>query len=105
MLFRSSRAWHLPVLLTTLMGGDSAHLPRVQNVQLAVKLARHSTDGWNNPAIPDDLTAIQSLLHISRDTLLDRLQLPPEVLPRFLLAGGEREDHQTNGHDFSRHPR
>ena len=99
------RAWHLPVLLTTLMGGDSAHLPRVQNVQLAVKLARHSTDGWNNPAIPDDLTAIQSLLHISRDTLLDRLQLPPEVLPRFLLAGGEREDHQTNGHDFSRHPR
>ncbi len=32
----------------------------------------------------DDLSAVQDLLHISRETLLDRLQVPPELLPRFL---------------------
>jgi len=80
-------AWHLPELLTTMMDEGNAHLPRVQNVKLAVNLARHSTDGWADPAIPDDLKAIQDLLHISRDTLLHRLQLPPELLPRFLREG------------------
>ncbi|MBL8373582.1 HDOD domain-containing protein [Accumulibacter sp.] len=80
-------AWHLPELLTTLMDDGNAHLARVQNVKLAVNLARHSTDGWADPAIPDDLKAIQDLLHISRDTLLHRLQLPPELLPRFLREG------------------
>ena len=81
------RAWRLPELLTTLMDSGNAGLSRVQNVQLAVNLARHSTDGWNHPAIPDDLNAIQNLLHISRETLLNRLQLPTEVLPRFLGEG------------------
>ncbi|MER2625858.1 MAG: HDOD domain-containing protein [Accumulibacter sp.] len=80
-------AWHLPELLTTLMDDGKAHLQRVQNVKLAVNLARHSTGGWTDPAIPDDLTAVQNLLHISRETLLHRLQLPPEVLP-----GGLSED-------------
>jgi HD-like signal output (HDOD) protein len=80
-------AWHLPELLTTLMDDGNAHLSRVQNVKLAVNLARHSTDGWADPAIPDDLKAVQDLLHISRETLLHRLQLPPELLPRFLREG------------------
>ncbi|MBN8439419.1 MAG: HDOD domain-containing protein [Candidatus Accumulibacter sp.] len=85
-------AWHLPELLTTLMDDGKAHLQRVQNVKLAVNLARHSTGGWTDPAIPDDLTAVQNLLHISRETLLHRLQLPPEVLPGGLsedAAGGQ----------------
>jgi hypothetical protein len=80
-------AWQLPELLTTLMDDGNAHLPRVQNVKLAVNLARHSIDGWADPAIPDDLKAVQDLLHISRETLLHRLQLPPELLPRFLREG------------------
>ncbi|HCZ17339.1 MAG TPA: histidine kinase [Candidatus Accumulibacter sp.] len=75
------REWHLPDLLTTLMDSSSAHLPRVQNVRLAVNLARHSIDGWTDEAIPDDFAAIQTLLNISRETLLERLQLPPELLP------------------------
>lgn len=74
-------AWRLPPLLTTLMDNDSGHLPRVQNVKLATNLARHSIDGWTDPAIPDDFAAIQDLLNISRETLLSRLQLPPELLP------------------------
>ena len=80
-------AWHLPELLTTLIDDGNAHLSRVQNVKLAVNLARHSIDGWADPAIPDDLKAVQDLLHISRETLLHRLQLPPELLPRFLREG------------------
>lgn len=75
------REWHLPDLLTMLMDSSSAHLPRVQNVRLAVNLARHSIDGWTDEAIPDDFAAIQTLLNISRETLLERLQLPPELLP------------------------
>ena len=74
-------AWHLPGLLTTLMNDGNARLPRVQNVTLAVNLARHSVDGWTDAAIPDDLAAIQNLLNISRETLLARLQLPTELLP------------------------
>ncbi|WP_300454112.1 HDOD domain-containing protein [Accumulibacter sp.] len=80
-------AWHLPALLTTLMDDRKAQLPRVQNVRLAVDLARHSVDGWGDAAIPDDLEAIQALLKINRETLLARLQLPPELLP--LPARGE----------------
>ncbi|HMW16738.1 MAG TPA: HDOD domain-containing protein [Accumulibacter sp.] len=73
-------AWHLPELLITLMDDANAHLPRVQNVKLAVDLARHSVDGWSNPAIPDDLAAIQRLLNVDYPTLLERLQLTPEML-------------------------
>jgi HD-like signal output (HDOD) protein len=74
-------AWHLPELLTTLMDDANAHLPRVQNVRLAVDLARHSINGWTDAALPDDFAAIQSLLRISRESLLERLQLTPESWP------------------------
>jgi hypothetical protein len=77
-------AWRLPELLLTIMYDGNAHLPRVRNVKLAVDLARHTADGWGDPAIADDLDAVQHLLHISRETLLHRLQLPPDVVPRFL---------------------
>ncbi|WP_291990598.1 HDOD domain-containing protein [Candidatus Accumulibacter sp. ACC007] len=79
-------AWQLPDLLTALMDDASAQLPRVQNVKLAVNLARHSVNGWTDAAIPDDFAAIESLLNISRETLLSRLQLPPELLPRLVRA-------------------
>jgi HD-like signal output (HDOD) protein len=77
-------AWHLPELLKTLMDDASAHLPRVQNVTLAVNLARHSTGGWDDAALPDDFTGIEKLLHVSRETLLNRLDIPAEFLPLYL---------------------
>jgi len=73
-------AWHLPELLNTLMDDSNAHLPRVQNVTLAVNLARHSTDDWSNAALPDDFSAIERLLHIDRQTLLNRLGIPDEAI-------------------------
>ncbi len=71
--------WHLPQLLITLMDPQNAEHPRVRNVKLAVDLARHSANGWDDAALPDDFKAIEELLHISHETLLHRLglDLPP----------------------------
>ena len=71
-------AWHLPELLNTLIDDANAHLPRVQNVILAVDLARHSAHGWQDQALPDDLSAIEKLLHCRRESLLERLEIPTE---------------------------
>ena len=76
--------WHLPDLLNMLMDDANAHLPRVQNVRLAVNLARHSINDWNNAALPDDFAAIEKLLHINRETLLSRLNVPEEFIPQYL---------------------
>lgn len=75
------RAWHLPELLKSLMDDANADKPRVQNVILAVNLARHSANGWTDAALPDDFSAIEKLLHVNHNTLLSRLHLPPEALP------------------------
>jgi HD-like signal output (HDOD) protein len=70
-----ARAWHLPQLLTTLMDHGNADNPRVKNVALAVNLARHSANGWDDPALPDDYRAIEELLHVSHEGLMHRLGL------------------------------
>jgi HD-like signal output (HDOD) protein len=70
-----TKTWHLPELLTTLMDRQNAEHPRVRNVTLAVDLARHSANGWDDAALPDDYTAIEDLLHIGHDTLLRKLGL------------------------------
>lgn len=75
-------AWRLPQLLADLMDDTHAEQPRVLNVTLAVNLARHSAKGWEDPALPDDLSAIENLLHISHNALLaklglDALESPP----------------------------
>ena len=77
-------AWHLPDLLKTLMDDANADLPRVQNVIIAVNLARHSTNGWEDAALADDFTAIEKLLRIDRETVLKRLDVPEELFPKYL---------------------
>ena len=72
-------AWQLPELLSTLMDDANAELPRVRNVTLAVNLARHSANDWNDAALPDDLRAIATLLHRSCETLLAQLKIPAEA--------------------------
>lgn len=59
-----ARQWELPKLLLTLMNVANAMQPRVRNVLLAVNLARHSTHGWDDPALPDDYKDIGELLRI-----------------------------------------
>ncbi|MCP5269363.1 MAG: HDOD domain-containing protein [Zoogloeaceae bacterium] len=71
-------AWHLPELLANLIDAPQAEHPRVRNVSLAVDLARHSANGWNDAALPDDFAAIEKLLHLTRDGLIERLKLSDE---------------------------
>ena len=56
--------WHLPGLLLNLTNPALASTPRVQNVMLAVNLARHSANGWDDAALPDDYRDIGALLRI-----------------------------------------
>ena len=37
---------------------------------LAVRLARHTAQGWDNAALPDDIDDIASLLNLSTDATL-----------------------------------
>ncbi|MFB0937239.1 MAG: HDOD domain-containing protein [Propionivibrio sp.] len=77
-------AWQLPDLLNALMDDANAELPRVRNVVLAVNLARHSANDWNNPALPDDFAAIEKLMHIDRETLLGRLSIPDDLIQKYM---------------------
>ena len=79
-------AWGLPELLSTLMDDANAELPRVRNVILAVNLARHSASDWNDAGLPDDLAGIEKLLHIDRETLLARLDIPEEAAEHFKVV-------------------
>lgn len=76
--------WHLPTLLKTLMDDANAHVPRVQNVTLAVNLARHTVNGWEHAGLPDDFTAIEKLMRLGRETLLKRLEVPEDMIPYYL---------------------
>jgi HD-like signal output (HDOD) protein len=72
------RHWQLPELLLNLMDDTHAEQARVKNVKLAADLARHSANGWDDAALPDDYLAIETLLNISHDELLARLQDAPK---------------------------
>lgn len=58
------KAFNLPPLLTNLMDEEHQRTSRVRNVAYAVNLARHSADGWDNAALPDDYKDIGGLLHV-----------------------------------------
>lgn len=70
--------WGLPPLLCSLLKPADAEIANVRNVVLAVDLARHSANGWNDPALPDDYRAIEALLHMSHSNLLERIGAPDE---------------------------
>ena len=70
------RAWHLPELLQNLINENSGNL-RERNVSLAVRLARHSSHGWDNPALPDDYIDIGQLLNISPEAVRQRIGVDP----------------------------
>jgi HD-like signal output (HDOD) protein len=70
------RVFNLPSLLTDLMDEQRAHLPRVRNVQFAVNLARHSADGWDNAALPDDYKDIAQLLHVDVPRVMHIVGVP-----------------------------
>jgi HD-like signal output (HDOD) protein len=59
------RTWRLPELLMRITDDRHAEHPSAKSVVLAVRLARHTAQGWSNAAIPDDVRDIAQLLNIS----------------------------------------
>ncbi len=68
------KAWHLPELLTHITDDKRLLDPQVQCVRLAVRLARHTADGWDDAAIPDDISEIAALLNMRQEPTLKLLR-------------------------------
>lgn len=59
------RAWRLPEMLVRVTDDRHEAATQVRNVMLAIRLARHTALGWDNPAVPDDLRDIAQLLNMA----------------------------------------
>lgn len=57
------KLWRLPQLLVRISDGKHPDHPSVRNVLLAVRLARHTMQGWDNAALHDDMDDIAKLLN------------------------------------------
>jgi HD-like signal output (HDOD) protein len=68
------KAWRLPELLIRISDDRHADNASVRSVTLALRLARHSAKGWDNPAIPDDVSDIADLLNLSQAATLQLLR-------------------------------
>ena len=68
------RAWRLPELLVQISDERQSGSTQVRNVLLAVRLARHTAQGWDNPALPDDVRDIAALLNLGETPTLSLLQ-------------------------------
>ena len=67
------KTWRLPQLLVQISDDHASHLAQVRNVQLAIRLARHSAMGWDNAALPDDVDEIAALLNLGTQPTLNLL--------------------------------
>ena len=74
--------WKLPELLLNLMDPAQANTARVRNVKLAANLARHSAQGWDNDALPDDYREIAALLRMEPDKVAALVESVPAVVQR-----------------------
>ncbi len=68
------KAWRLPELLVRISDDRHADNASVQSVMLALRLARHTAHGWDNPAIPGDLHDIATLLNLSQAAALQMVR-------------------------------
>lgn len=60
-----AEACQLPPLLISLMRDAESREQRVRNVSVAVNFARHSGNGWDDAALPDDYKDIAELLRVN----------------------------------------
>lgn len=64
----------LPELLAEMNDPAEARSPQVRTVYLAIRLARHSATGWDDPALPDDYTDIAELLKVSPQRVVEMVR-------------------------------
>ncbi|XZG71075.1 HDOD domain-containing protein [Chitinibacteraceae bacterium HSL-7] len=60
--------WQLPSLMKKLMDERQQDDARVRAVNLACALARHLSNGWADPALPDDYSDTARLINADADT-------------------------------------
>jgi HD-like signal output (HDOD) protein len=61
--------WRLPEILMRSTDDRPSEHSQVRTVLLAIRVARHTMQGWDNPAVPDDLRDIGALLHLNADAV------------------------------------
>lgn len=59
--------WGLPRLLVHITDPHHGREAQVQNVLLAIRVARHSSGGWDNAALPDDVRDVAALLNLGAE--------------------------------------
>jgi HD-like signal output (HDOD) protein len=68
------KAWRMPEMAARITDERQANHPSVRSVMLAIRLARHTADGWDNAALPDDVSDIAQLLNLSQAATLELLR-------------------------------
>jgi len=68
------RTWRLPEILMRITDDRHAEHPSARSVALAIRLARHTSSGWDNAALPDDVRDIAQLLNLSETATCRVLQ-------------------------------
>jgi HD-like signal output (HDOD) protein len=59
-------AWRLPQVVVKITDDHAQQAgPQLRNVMLAIRVARHSAGGWDNPALPDDINDVATLLQLA----------------------------------------
>jgi len=66
--------WRLPELLVRMTDDRHVEQPQVRCVSLAIRLARHTAAGWDNPAVPDDVAEIADLLNLATPSVTKLLR-------------------------------
>ena len=66
--------WKLPEFLIQISGDGLAQHASGQCVSLGVRVARHTALGWDNAAIPDDVSDVSKLLNLSPSSALSLLR-------------------------------
>lgn len=60
-----AQSWDLPELLIGFMKRENCQRRQMRNIILAINLARHAANGWDDAALPDDYKQIGELLNMS----------------------------------------
>ncbi len=76
---RIVEAFQLPPLLSKLMQDQASQEQRVLNVKYAVNLARHSANGWDDAALPDDYRDIAQFLRMDVDKVMRVIGVPANI--------------------------
>lgn len=62
------QSWRLPSMLVRITDDHAQQMTtQLRNVLLAIRVARHSAEGWDNAALPDDIREVAQMLHLSQD--------------------------------------